>query len=705
MVKLIRITSEDNGNFNAELSDGIPIKPNATIALQNLTAETVFETITINSSNEKITSNQRVGKFTDIKSNLALKTYTSANHNDFLIDLEATLNETLEVTNNGGIRYLDLPTGNVWTQSPGGNTENFDTSDLGDIATYRRVSSGGTIRWWEATGPTSWNRYFTKPIAGSNPDGTATANLVSGELDLGGGVTFTPAQMPTLSPVVYDETGDVYRAIRIDYPGRTPTSGDNVKLEMRYTPLTFPLFTNDLEGRFDDQELFYVTDTIDVNKSKDLLGSNIGNIQLADGVAATAERKHILTTRSDDVFLARGCGVWGCRIQNLINNAGGQTLNGFGIGLSFTRPLLDSDRSFDKEIPNNTRDFEISIDESNDFYAYITPTVPNTIQNTSLPPWSYLSPTPADGGLTNDHFIFIRNGRNITLQIWNIDGTGPTGDKGQIAFSETYTLTRAEMSKPLYPYLYINGSAGADPASSTIIGRPFFTADPFMDGNDEYKITGSVQATAEMSVGATPLNIFETLLAVYPHVIPVLGNAAFIIQDNSPPYRWNMSNEVWNHLGFAQLSNSGYYSYNPIPTIYTYDENFGRNGPNEQRLRIVLNSTDDYALVNSDNYVVVLDSNPVLSYDASEFSYGNSSGNVTNYNQMKGRRLNILATIPVNNTDGILEFESKQLVFIDFDNKYPQEIKNLRLRLLNKSLEPVTTNGRSVMTLLIKDKE
>ena len=96
--------------------------------------------------------------------------------------------------------YLNLPEGNVWTQAPAPNAENFDEVDLGDVATYRRVQVGSlVIHWWEAVDSTNWNIYYTKPVAGQVADNTAVANLVTGVLTFTNGTTFTPTTVPTLT--------------------------------------------------------------------------------------------------------------------------------------------------------------------------------------------------------------------------------------------------------------------------------------------------------------------------------------------------------------------------------------------------------------------------------------------------------------------------------------------------------------------------
>ena len=57
MVKLIRIVSEDNAVFNANLDAGIAIDENASIALQNLTFDNKYVSLKINVSNRDVVFN------------------------------------------------------------------------------------------------------------------------------------------------------------------------------------------------------------------------------------------------------------------------------------------------------------------------------------------------------------------------------------------------------------------------------------------------------------------------------------------------------------------------------------------------------------------------------------------------------------------------------------------------------------------------
>jgi hypothetical protein len=100
-------------------------------------------------------------------------------------------------------------------------------------------------------------------------------------------------------------------------------------------------------------------------------------------------------------------------------------------------------------------------------------------------------------------------------------------------------------------------------------------------------------------------------------------------------------------------------------------------------------------ITNSDSYVVELLSERVESYDASIDS-GRNSG------VKRGGRKNIIAVIPVNDSIGVVEYQAHNDIFIDFDNAQPITMANIRLRILDKNLDQITTNGISVITLLLR---
>ena len=594
MVKLVRLTSNDDCKFNADLDSGILVGENTQIALQNLTTQTIFPTLTINASNKQLRTNLDTDTFDSAIQNLSERTYTLANHTDFFVDLESTLNDTMRIQ------------GNI--------------------------------------------------------------------------------------PAAFENHGDVFRSTRIDYPNRTPISDEKIQMETRFTQVIMPFVRNDdLDDRAGtDQEVFLTSNngtvSVDVDPSGADPNDDYGNMSLTVGVQETSIRKHFITTFADDIMFSRGCGIWGCRVQNIWDNLlPDANTNGFGIGLSFHRT-----KSTDTEILNTNRDFEIRCKRPTDNYTYISPSVPNTEQDTGLAPYSMIT-SGGGGGVDNDQLVFWRDGSNLHFQIWNRDGEV----EGKVAWSFTHVLTKYDQSRPLYPYIYICGdSSGApDGLTDTIVGQPYITLDPFMDGNDDYDVTGNTQV-----LSSTGENVLANLSNM-TNVTPLLNNDKFDLPSNlNNTYLWRMHVDVWRLLGFDINKTSGHYDYSPIPIIQIV----GIGSPLAW-LRVTIIADNTYALVNTDNFVVVIDSNPVVSYDASRFDYGSNIITQSSQNIHRGRRQNILATIPVNDNTGILEYRANELVYIDLDNNFPQIIKNLRLRVLNKNFEEIQTSGMSVMTLLIKD--
>ena len=144
--------------------------------------------------------------------------------------------------------HLNLPAGNAWIQSGTGTQENFDTTDLGEIATYRRTQVGTTLEeWWEATSNTDWNIYFTgPPIAGQTADALATTDLTTGVITITGlGIDFTPSgglpptvivKTPTKTPFfeefLNDDELDLYPYIYLNGgPGFMTLTGFNMTID------------------------------------------------------------------------------------------------------------------------------------------------------------------------------------------------------------------------------------------------------------------------------------------------------------------------------------------------------------------------------------------------------------------------------------------------------------------------------------------
>jgi len=120
--------------------------------------------------------------------------------------------QTVTATGDNAYQHYDLPQGNPW--SNGANVYNFDTADLGPVATYRRFDTNGVtpvIKWYEAIkgSTTHFHGYHNKPIEGTAPDFVHKINPSTGNIEnVNGAVQQVPTTLPSLKDG--EETREVY---------------------------------------------------------------------------------------------------------------------------------------------------------------------------------------------------------------------------------------------------------------------------------------------------------------------------------------------------------------------------------------------------------------------------------------------------------------------------------------------------------------
>ena len=76
---------------------------------------------------------------------------------------------------------------------------------------------------------------------------------------------------------------------------------------------------------------------------------------------------------------------------------------------------------------------------------------------------------------------------------------------------------------------------------------------------------------------------------------------------------------------------------------------------------------------------------------------------VESFDSTRQKRMNILATIPAENTTtGILNYDVNERVCVSLSNTFDLQLRNLRVRVLDKNLEPIITENNAIMTILIE---
>ncbi len=476
--------------------------------------------------------------------------------------------------------------------------------------------------------------------------------------------------------------GDVYASFQVI------EVGDRVLTKFKYTPMIMPLINNDKTVRdYTSQGLFEISYKSPTSQDESILFddsgtplSSLNNLRSAQSTNMPTRQNYICPISATDMW-CKGSSMFMCRVENLLNHAGADNTHGFGMGLSFTH--IARNTHLRAEIQNTSRDFEVLVEKNDAPYRFISPTVPYVEQTSTTQPFKFDISVDTDP-FSHDHIIFQRNKNVITACVWNTSDGGGVGVRNEL-FS--YALTPSEASKPLYPYIYLKANA-----TNCMVGRPVLTMDALeCFENEDFRRTGLLQTIG----GFAQPNAYNAISSYYSGVIPDLLDARFGGYFDLQDPTVSTNGEILRFLGYDEnkyASNIEYKLGLPLTEGIDLDTPF---------LQFTITPEQQHQVVNSDNFIVILDSYALDSYDASRTNYGQNSSNPASIAN-RGRKLSILATIPKNDNSGFLEYEPNELVYIDLDFSTDVEIKNLNLRILNKEFNPININGKAVMTLLIK---
>lgn len=610
MVKLIRLTSEDDAQFKANLDDGIQINENSKIAVKNLTFNAEFNSLEVKNINKNVIYSLDPTIYTSVTAELSQRIYNSTTNEEFYPDLNGALNGTLAIKPGA-----DITVNNVGTYS------SFNV--LHDPAT-REI-------------PAIFFKY-SMPIMMFNMN----AKLLTGGTVERGGKREGIEDFMTINE---DDLGDENLTINSATPPNQPN----------------PTQTN-------------------IN--------NLGNITALAGLSNTNLFNRWTASNKP---LSMGSAFFSCRVQNLANHGGENDRHGFAIGLSYTNFVDELEAGSDSQIRIADRDFEICVEKTNTTYKYISPTSKNTL----VSPVPELLPYQVDITTTPDpreHDILVleRKENTITGCIWSQNAVLPIVGLRTELFS--YNIPNSQRDKNLYPYIYMKGD-------STVAecGYPVITMDGLrMPDNTENQVTGLTPYAGQNNpIKNQTQSFYNTSIA--PIFADVFwdegggGGAGVITNPNI-----TLNGDVWRFLGYDPEKYPA-----DIPYILQEPETeIEHPDGGEVWSGFVVRGEDTNQLINSDNFVVVLDSANVFSYDASKTDYG-SSGIDNPKIANRGRRLNIIATIPKNDNVGYLEYEPNEITYIDLDNSMSKVIKNIEVRVLDKNFNRINTFGTSILTLLI----
>ena len=605
MVKLIRLTSNNNAHFKANLDDGIQIDEDSQIAVKNLTFNAEFNSLEIKTSNKNVTYSLNPDLYTTGNAELSQRIYNSATNDEFYPDLNGALNGTLAINAVAAV---------------GDNT----------VGTY----SSFDVRHEKQEIAAIYFKY-NMPIMMFNMNG----KLLPG--------------------------------------GTVERGGKRVGIE------SFMLVNEDVDGI----ENLTINDTTPANQPNPAQTAinNLGNMTSVAGKTNTDLFNRWVGT---DRPWSRGSAFFSCRVQNLVNHGGTDDRHGFAIGLSYTNLIEDLEPGSDTALRNIDRDFEICVEKNNTTYKFISPTSKNTLTPAvpALLPYLYDITTTPD---PREHDILVLERKNnvITGCVWS---TSDVGGLRTELFS--YNIPNSDRDKNLYPYIYMKGDSTVAEA-----GYPVITMDGLrMPNNTKNQVTGETPLAGQRNpIENQTVSFYDDIAPTFSDVFWLAGGGGGGLDNTNASITLN--GDVWRFLGYdpeKYPADIPYTLSNPETYIEPVDGG-------EEWSGFVARGEDLNQLINSDNFVVVLDSANVFSYDASKTDYGTAgidNPKIAN----RGRRLNIIATIPKNDNVGYLEYEPNEITYIDLDNSISKVIKNIEVRVLDKEFNKIDTFGTSILTLLIK---
>lgn len=744
MVKLVRLTSENDGVFNANLDSDLVVGEDAQVAVQNLTFQTVFPTLDVGENDAQILFNLDRNTYLPDTSRstglLDVKTYTSQNYQTFFPAMKVALNDTLLLNqglNAAGAAGKYLTTGQYYVGDIDGESFDSDKKPINFVLSpvIHPTVIGENGRLFDPTNPDGLDEAgdptlpafeednvlfsISEDAAGDDTLDTIGVGLGAGANDI---LAFGGFKKPVgevssaaLDSFIYPSSSKVQwckgSSVLYARVGSLPVGGNSADegfaIGLSKTQLdgragrVIPTASRDYEIRAyrrGDNYQFITPNSAGVPADS--------NPPVAPFAADPTGGGDPAGVAANDVIMIEKSGTE--IIGSVVSSGGGGYLN-LPAGNNWTQTPAGATEKFD----------EVNLGAIATYRrTQITPASGlihwwEAVDETN---WNLYTTGPPVFGQAVDATAVS----NLATGVITINPPGPGAiqfnpqggiNPGVVAAGTKTVLFRYvddDRNAALYPYVYVCGQEG--PAGGgAVINWVGLTVDPALinqlevDENDYgpksgYEAylapeSGNIWGAADQPDAGEPgmSNSVEDIVDLLPELDQDLYD--LVLAQNLSTVL-SISKDILRFMGFSgpEYNGTGYFHFEPTFNT-TFQNQFG----------FELTPDNDFYITNSDNYVVLLDSHPVVSYDCSTIP---SSGKIsTNPTAAKsGKRMNIIATIPDNdNTLGVVEFDANELVYIDLDNNYKQNMSNIRVRVLNKQLQKIETLGTSVLTLLIKD--
>jgi hypothetical protein len=361
----------------------------------------------------------------------------------------------------------------------------------------------------------------------------------------------------------------------------------------------------------------------------------------------------------NDTFI-KGAGVFRCRIADYLDNSSGNADNGFEIGLSDEPPTNFADNA---SMTNAQRTYMIRFNRIGSAYTFLKTRAKGdaTAEDTSTVNASIGGSATPD---TNDILEIRLDEGDIVGNVY-IHG-GVSYAKNEIFRDTLYGDLTLDAER-------INGLDAFYDLNPYII---------FYGDNTHIKIKDIQHSLEEKKMMNYPQRINQD--TTLPQIL---------IPDIDEPVNINISKrytDSYNLTGEFEFDKSmgDYLGFNNIRNTASSD-GYQQDGSFKN---MIFNADNLFKpAIYSRNFIVEL-----------------QNINLTSYDSLYNGRKSILATvvdgndITINDTD-IVVYEPNEITYIDIDNMNPISLRNIKLKVLDKNLNPIKIQGLGVITLLVKE--
>ena len=424
---------------------------------------------------------------------------------------------------------------------------------------------------------------------------------------------------------------------------------------------------------------------------RDVIGCNVGNI--------TTEQLRLVS--QPGVELSKGSGLFFAQIFDS-QNTGTPAQNGFGIGFSIqeqndngTTATSTNPRRKTNTLQHHARSFEIDYQDSTQNYRFRAHGFKPAVDNQQDAGFSSVNSTQAN--ITKNDIVMLKidtdqatKKKVVSGHVLQYNGVGNATDRQLFSYELTDNDLALDVNgkpKIFTPYLYLRGSQTNIRLCNVRFtpnphNRPLSAGDelddPFYPTEDDYRIEDQIEPELKDLLPGIDANRFDpsitNKITFDTELLDILGKKS---KDDSTDVR--VLQKTFDNLGDIGPED-----------VFGDDLNIGLLIASYDMLNIPLFTGQDFFLIEALN----------LNVDSYNSSNPNFELRVKNN---VGERKNILDTIPVDDSLGIVSYQPNEMTFIDIKNSEDVNLRNLKVRIVNEDIQPIRTIGKSHITLLVKD--